>query len=188
MSTTPPPTHSSSRPPSLPPSLPPTSLGAAERTELAATTTLILRAATRFLLPVIALFAIVITFQGHNKPGGGFIGGLIAASGLALHALAFGPHATRRLILIDPRTILAIGLLTAVASALFALLLSDPLMSPQWTSLPLPGMDPLKLGTPMLFDVGVFLTVLSIGFIMVLALLRTPAGPLDNCPTTEHHP
>lgn len=181
MSTTPPPSHSPSRPPS--------SLAAAERTELASTTTLLLRAATRLLLPVIALFALVITFQGHNKPGGGFIGGLIAASGLALHALAFGPHATRRLILIDPRSILAVGLLTALVSALVALLHNDPLMSPQWTTLPLPGMDPLKIGTPMLFDVGVFLTVLSIGFIMVLALLRTPAGPLHNPPPpTEHRP
>ncbi|HYI68762.1 MAG TPA: MnhB domain-containing protein [Skermanella sp.] len=66
---------------------------------------LILRTATRLLLSLMLLFSFFILLRGHNEPGGGFIGGLIAASAFALHSIAFGPRALRDLLVFDPRSI-----------------------------------------------------------------------------------
>ncbi len=134
----------------------------------------ILQSATRALLPVILLMAIVVMFQGHNKPGGGFIAGLMIGACVTLHAFAFGATPTRRRMRIDPRTLIGLGLAAAFLSLLIPLALARPLMTGAWTKLPLPGMEPFKLGSPMLFDFGVFLTVAGVASEMVLTLLREP--------------
>ena len=51
---------------------------------------LILRTSARLLLPAMLIFSLIVLFRGHNDPGGGFIGGLIAASGVAVFAFGFG--------------------------------------------------------------------------------------------------
>jgi len=51
-------------------------------------TSLILRTATRYLFPIIMLFSVYVLLRGHNEPGGGFVGGLAAASAYTLYALA----------------------------------------------------------------------------------------------------
>ena len=53
-------------------------------------TSLILRTATRFMLPLLLLFSVFLLTRGHNQPGGGFSGGLVAAAAYTLYALAFG--------------------------------------------------------------------------------------------------
>ena len=70
---------------------------------------LILRTTTRLLLPLLVMFSLFILLRGHNEPGGGFIGGLLAAGGLCLYLLAHGADATRRLLRVDPRTLIGIG-------------------------------------------------------------------------------
>ena len=63
---------------------------------------LILRTATRLLMPLLLLFSLFELLRGHNEPGGGFVGGLLAAGSLCLYLLAHGPEATRRVLRIDP--------------------------------------------------------------------------------------
>ena len=79
-------------------------------------TSLILRTATRFLMPLLLLFALLLLFRGHNEPGGGFVGGLVVAGAFVLYAIAFGFDAGRRALLVDPSTLLGVGLLVALAS------------------------------------------------------------------------
>jgi multicomponent Na+:H+ antiporter subunit B len=134
----------------------------------------ILRTATRFLLPLLLLFALVIFLQGHNKPGGGFIGGLVAAAAFSLHALAFDARETRRMLVVDLRTLIGAGLLVALASAVLPLFLGKPFFKGLWTTVEIGGNE-LHLGTPLLFDLGVFLLVVGIAMLMVLTLLE-PAG------------
>ena len=55
---------------------------------------LILQIAARNLLPILVIYSILILLRGHNAPGGGFIGGLLAAAGFILYAIAFGVEAT----------------------------------------------------------------------------------------------
>ena len=85
--------------------------------EATAMNSTILRTATRFLLPLLLLFALVIFLQGHNKPGGGFIGGLTASCAFALWAVAEGVAAARERLRVDPRTLIAFGLGLALATS-----------------------------------------------------------------------
>lgn len=138
---------------------------------------LILQTATRLLTVLMLLFSLFILWRGHNEPGGGFIGGLIAATAFALHGAAFGADAVRRIMVLDPRTIIAAGLLAAILSGLFALFGGgpglEPFMTGRWiiTYNEL-GEKAFAIGTPVLFDIGVFLVVVGALIAMVLALME----------------
>ena len=85
-------------------------------------TSLILRTATRFLMPLLLLFALFLLLRGHNEPGGGFVGGLVVAAAFVLYAIAYGVDAGRRALLVDPSTLLGVGLLVALGSGIPAVL------------------------------------------------------------------
>ena len=129
----------------------------------------ILQTATRFLMPLLLLFALFLLLRGHNEPGGGFVGGLVVASSFVLYAMAFGVDPARRALLVDPSTLLGGGLLVALSSGLPALLLGRPFMTALWTRV---GVEPavLDVGTPLMFDVGVFLAVIGVVLTIVFTL------------------
>lgn len=70
---------------------------------------LILRVVSKFLIPVIMLFALYVQFHGELGPGGGFQAGVIMAAAFILHMLVFGAEATRRVV--------PLGLLRIMAAA-----------------------------------------------------------------------
>ena len=76
----------------------------------------IFRTAARLLMPLLLLFSVFLLFRGHNQPGGGFVGGLIAAAAFALYAIAFGVQRARQALLVRPMTLLGAGLLIALVS------------------------------------------------------------------------
>jgi len=133
---------------------------------------LILRTATRLLLSLMLIFSVFILWRGHNEPGGGFIGGLIAATAFALHGAAFGAKAMRELLRIDPRSLIGAGLILSVASGLFAAPEGKPYMTGLWIELHPDGGSPLALGTPILFDIGVYLVVVGAVLAMILSLME----------------
>jgi len=132
-------------------------------------TSSILQTATRFLMPLLLLFAVFLLQRGHNEPGGGFVGGLVVASAFVLYSIAYGVSASRRALLVDPSTLLGAGLLVAAGSGVPALLLGQPFMTAAWTTV---GSGPLAiaLGTPLVFDVGVFLAVIGVVLTIVFTL------------------
>lgn len=132
---------------------------------------LILQTATRFVTPLLLLLSVVITLQGHNIPGGGFIGGLVASSAFALHAIAFSPQSARSMLRIDLIRLVGVGLTIAIASAMFSAFTNYPVMTGLWTSLDIPGVEGvIKVGTPLLFDVGVYITVIAVVLTMIITL------------------
>ena len=131
---------------------------------------LILRTATGFLVTLFLLFSIFLLLRGHNEPGGGFVGGLVAASAFALYAIAYDPAAARRMLRIDPHVFIGAGLLTAAGSGLVSLAQGQPFMTGRWGYLPVPGLGKLELGTPLFFDIGVYLVVLGVSLIIILTL------------------
>mgnify|MGYP001390415000 CR=1 FL=1 len=133
---------------------------------------IILRTATRFLMPLILVFSVVIMLQGHNKPGGGFIGGLLAAAAFSLHALAFNPAETRAALRFDLRGIIATGLLIAMTAGLLSLFQGRPLFTGLWADVNIPGIGEVHLGTPLLFDLGVYIVVIGITVLMVLTMVE----------------
>ena len=127
----------------------------------------ILKMAANVLKPLFLVVSIWLLLRGHNYPGGGFIGGLIAGSALIFKPLAFDDepqimkHQTRGL------PFLAAGMASVFISAILPLIQKGLILKGLW----LKGLDAwlpasLKLGTPLLFDIGVYLTV--IGFIYLI--------------------
>lgn len=133
-------------------------------------TSLILSTAARYLLPLLLLFSFFILIRGHNEPGGGFIGGLVAAAAFALNAIAFDARSTRRTLRIDPRMLIPAGLSIALVSGIIPLFSGDSLMTGKWFSIFVPGLEQLDIGTPLLFDCGVYLLVLGVALTMILTL------------------
>ena len=132
-------------------------------------TSSILRTATRLLMPLLLVFALFLLLRGHNEPGGGFVGGLVVAAAFVLHTIAYGVQASRRALLVDPSWLLSGGLLVAVASGVPALLLGRPFMTAVWTTV---GTEPVAVavGTPLVFDVGVFLAVIGVLLTIIFTL------------------
>lgn len=131
----------------------------------------ILSTATRYLAPLMLLFSFYTLLRGHNDPGGGFIGGLVAAAALALYAIAYDADRARHLLAIDPIRLIASGLLIAVLSGIPAWIAGDPFMTGQWdSSVEFPVLG--KVGTPFVFDVGVYLVVIGITLIIILSLME----------------
>mgnify|MGYP001315103754 CR=1 FL=1 len=130
----------------------------------------ILRISSRYLVPILLVVSIVMLLRGHNAPGGGFSGGLMAASAFALFTLAQGAAAARKLLRVDPRTLLAIGVLVAAASGMPSLFAGEAYLASYWTFPALPLIGEVPLGTPLLFDVGVFVAVIGFALTIMFVL------------------
>jgi multicomponent Na+:H+ antiporter subunit B len=126
---------------------------------------LILRTMAPFLTGLMLVFSLYVTLRGHNAPGGGFIGGLLAAAALALYALAFGAEPARALLRLHPLTIAGIGLLVSAQSGLVSAFYGVPYMTGLWFHV-----ANLDLATVMSFDIGVYLVVLGAFASILLAL------------------
>ena len=131
---------------------------------------LILRTTTRLLLPLLLVFSVFLLLRGHNAPGGGFVGGLVAATAIALYALAYGIDAARQAGGVDPKRLAAGGLLVALASGCVALVAARPFMTGLWIAGAWPVVG--KIGTPVVFDGGVYLLVAGITLTIVFALME----------------
>lgn len=130
----------------------------------------LLPAAARILVPMQYAFAIYLLLRGHNLPGGGFIGGLVFASAIVLRVMVRPDLAPAR----DVIDLAGVGLLVALGSSMLPLAFGLPFFTGLWWDfeLWLPVVGKLKLGTPMLFDIGVFLVVTGVGAKMLLVLLQ----------------
>jgi multicomponent Na+:H+ antiporter subunit A len=124
----------------------------------------IFKTGARYLTPLLLLLALFLLWRGHNAPGGGFVGGVVAAAAVALYLIAYGVQRARQLLWIKPMSLLAAGLSIAVLSGMPAVVRGQSFMTAQW------ALDPVAIGTPMLFDVGVFLVVSGVILMMIFSL------------------
>ena len=130
---------------------------------------LLVQASARIIVPIQILLSVILLLRGHNEPGGGFIGGLVCASAFVLYGFGFGLPAAYRLLRISPLTLIGCGLLVAAAGGLPALLQGLPFMTGVWADFSIQTfvVGKLKFGTPLLFDIGVFLVVTGTVLLMV---------------------
>lgn len=131
---------------------------------------IILRTAIRFLMPLLILFSLFLLVRGHNQAGGGFAGGLVAAAAFALYSLSYNAAEARRVLRVSPAVLIAGGLLVAVVSGLISLFAGLPFLTGLWGYVNLPAIGILEVGTPVLFDIGVYLLVFGITITMVFSL------------------
>jgi multicomponent Na+:H+ antiporter subunit B len=130
----------------------------------------ILRTAARYLLPLMLLFSVFLLLRGHNEPGGGFIAGLVAAAPFALYALAYGVPAARSALHVELHTLIGSGLLIAVLTGMASWLSGKPFLSGLWPGEDLPFIGDLGLGSPVIFDIGVFLVVMGVSLMVIFSL------------------
>ena len=128
---------------------------------------LILRTIAPVLVSLMVLFSIFVLLRGHNEPGGGFIGGLIAVAALSIYGIAFGVGAVRRALYFHPATIAGGGLMLSALSGLVSALFGAPFMTGLWVTPVIFGTE-IPLATVMSFDIGVYLVV--VGAIGAVAL------------------
>ncbi|MDF1607309.1 Na(+)/H(+) antiporter subunit B [Hoeflea sp. YIM 152468] len=129
--------------------------------------TVIFRSIAPYLTSLMVLFSIFVLLRGHDEPGGGFIGGLIAASALAIYGIACGVAPVRRAIYFHPMAISAFGLFMAAAAGVLSIFAGVPYLSGLWIYPHLFGVE-LALSSVLIFDVGVYLVV--VGAISSIAL------------------
>ncbi|EMA00263.1 MnhB domain-containing protein [Haloferax denitrificans] len=145
-------------------------------------TTVISRTVARIVVPIILVTAIALLFRGHNLPGGGFIGAVLAAAAFALVYIIFGLEFIQREILaIKPdgseqhrlvetyRWMASLGLAIAVASSLAPLAFGAPFLTQGVLFLEhLPLYGELEVASAFAFDLGVFFAVVG-GLLTIVA-------------------
>jgi multicomponent Na+:H+ antiporter subunit B len=112
----------------------------------------------RGLYPLMLAASIWILLRGHNEPGGGFIGGMVAVAATAMLAVARGAEFAQQRMPLGPLRLAAAGVLLSLASGLPAWAAGAAFMTHLWGSLPL-GFTDLKVSTVLAFDLGVFAAV-----------------------------
>jgi len=155
---------------------------------------LYLRLLNRILTPVLLLLALFLLVRGHNLPGGGFIAGLMAAAAFELQILSRGQRRVRRAIGPYLNSGIGLGLAVAICSGILGLL-DGHFFKGKWFDLNLPLLGHLEFGSPILFDLGVFLVVVSFATSYLLGLSQVsdraahrsgdapvPQAPLDAGP------
>ncbi len=122
------------------------------------------------LTAALVLLAVFFLLRGHDLPGGGFVGGLMAAAAIELTILSQGAQEVQRRLERLMIPVAGLGLLVAVVSILLGLTQKSVIFADTWFYLPLLDLD---IGTPVTFDLGVFLVVMSVTSLFLLDLTLT---------------
>lgn len=134
---------------------------------------IILQTASRFLFPVMVLYSVFLLLRGHDAPGGGFAGGLLAAGAFVLQAIAFGPAKARHILRMDPHRLLGVGLLLVTLSGIAGLAAGHAFQTGiLWGELKLAEHLNLGFGTPTIFDAGVYLAVLGAACLAIFSMME----------------
>jgi multisubunit Na+/H+ antiporter MnhB subunit len=173
-----PPSTPATAPPATPPAAPPT----APPTAPPSAASTLLRDGDRLLVPPLLLLALYLLVAGHNRPGGGFVAGLVVAAALVLRSQARSVDDALRLLPAGPTLLLAGGLATATLTALAPLLAGGGVLDQPFTERVLPLFGTVKLTAASAFDIGV--AVLVVG---VVAAVLDAFGDLPSAPPGRRH-
>jgi multicomponent K+:H+ antiporter subunit A len=127
---------------------------------------------TRVLMPIAVVVGIYIFLRGHNEPGGGFVAGLVIAIALLMQYMASGFAWTQERKKIEYHTMIGLGVVIAALTGVGSWLAGRPFLTSSYTYVHLPPIEEFELATAMLFDLGVFLTVLGAVMLMLYSLSR----------------
>jgi multisubunit Na+/H+ antiporter MnhB subunit len=114
------------------------------------------------LFYVIMTGSVYLLFAGHNQPGGGFVGGLVAGAAISLRYIAGGIEEVRHISRLRPWTILGLGLLIAAMTAMVPLLFGDAVLEGAYRPIDLPVVGQVSLVSALVFDIGVYLGVVGL--------------------------
>ncbi|MDP3952550.1 Na+/H+ antiporter subunit A [Microbacterium sp.] len=137
---------------------------------------ILLEVIVRILFHTIIVVSIYLLFAGHNGPGGGFAGGLVAGMALVMRYIAGGRWELGAAAPADAGRLLGAGLILAVGTAVLPLFFGlAPLTSSFW-EWEIPGLGHMEFVTSTVFDIGVYLVVIG----LVLDVLRSLGAEVDR--------
>ncbi|WP_369797960.1 hydrogen gas-evolving membrane-bound hydrogenase subunit E [Cryobacterium sp. MLB-32] len=130
----------------------------------------------RLLFHPAIIVSIYLLFAGHNEPGGGFAGGLIAGLALVARYLAGGRYELGEAAPIDPGKILGLGIVLAVGMSIVSLFFGGLPLESAYVTAEVPVLGSLSFGTSTIFDIGVYLVVIG----LVYDILRSLGSEIDR--------
>lgn len=131
---------------------------------------LILASLSRVLLPMALLVSVFIFLRGHNLPGGGFIAGLVTAAALILQYVASGVQWTQSRLPLNYHRLAGAGVLIAGLTGLGSWVFGKPFLTSAFGHFSLPLVGEVELATALLFDLGVYLTVVGATLLILASL------------------
>ncbi len=138
----------------------------------------LLKLVARVMMPILLMFSLFLLLRGHNQPGGGFIGGLVASSGIILLTLAYGAYEVRERLRIDTTRAMMAGVFLALIAGLIGLVLGGAFQDAYWWKPFIRGIGRLEIGTPLLFDIGVYLAVF--GMVSTIVIYMAEEGEREG--------
>ena len=149
-------------------------------------TTTIMRTTARIVVPIVLVVAISLFLQGHNLPGGGFIGGILTVAAFTLVYVAYDLDYVEVSVLgreVDPdvgihehrtvttyRQVFTVGLVIVVVSGLVPLLFGEPFLAQTFTYVHLPLYGEVELASALVFDAGIYFVVVG-GLLTVFSVV-----------------
>jgi len=146
--------------------------------------------ATRVMMPIAALVGVYIFLRGHNMPGGGFVAGLVISIALLMQYMASGFAWTQERKRFEYHAMIGWGVIIAGLTGAGAWLAGAPFLTSAFGYFTIPPFEEFELATAMLFDLGVFLTVLGAVMLMLYSLSRMAryAGETVNLEPMDYDP
>ena len=146
--------------------------------------------ATRVMMPIAIVVGAYIFLRGHNQPGGGFVAGLVIAIALLMQYMASGFAWTQERQRMEYHTMIGLGVVIAGLTGVGSWLFGRPFLTSDFTYIHLPPIEEFEVATAMLFDLGVFLTVLGGVMLMLYSLSRIArfAGETVNVEPMDYDP
>jgi multicomponent K+:H+ antiporter subunit A len=124
----------------------------------------------RLLMPVAGVISVFFLLRGHNAPGGGFVGGLVMATGFIVQYMVSGTVWIESRMRVHPQYAIGVGLLCAGGAGIASWLTSRNFLSNLTWHGTLPVIGELHLSSTLLFDLGVYLLVVGATVLMLIAL------------------
>ncbi|MGB3608951.1 MAG: monovalent cation/H+ antiporter subunit A [Cellvibrio sp.] len=149
----------------------------------------ILMVLARILLPLALMVSFYIFLRGHNLPGGGFIAGLITSVALILQYVASGTDWVQQRLNWSYRSVAATGVLIAAATGLASWVFGYPFLTSAFTHVHWPVVGEFELASAMVFDTGVYITVVGATLVILSNLGKLaqtsydlPSDPQEDTP------
>ena len=137
---------------------------------------IILEVIVRILFHTIIIVSLYLLFAGHNLPGGGFAGGLVAGMALVMRYIAGGRYELGAAAPTDAGRLLGAGMSIAIACAVVPLFFGAPPLTSAFFEADVPVLGHIEFVTSTLFDIGVYLVVIG----LVLDVLRSLGAEVDR--------
>ncbi|WP_137845943.1 Na+/H+ antiporter subunit A [Microbacterium sp. 2FI] len=137
---------------------------------------IMLEVVVRILFHTIIVVSLYLLLAGHNLPGGGFAGGLVAGMALVMRYVAGGPYELGAAAPTDAGRLLGVGMTIAVACAIVPMFFGAAPLTSAWFEAEIPVIGHIEFVTSTLFDIGVYLVVIG----LVLDVLRSLGAEVDR--------